>query len=71
VGVVLDSFRAVRAGVAQVIADLPEFRKRVASIDNRAVFEIPDILAAILAANRPVRAGAAAGTEAGAALSAF
>jgi hypothetical protein len=66
---VLDSFRSVRTGVAQVIAELPEFRSRVASIDNRAVFEIPEILAAILAANR--RAGAAMDVAAGAPLSAY
>jgi len=70
VGVVLDSFRSVRAGVAQVIADLPAYRSRVASLENRAVFEIPEILAAILAANRPAHAGAAADAVAGAAVSA-
>jgi hypothetical protein len=60
-GVVLDSFRSVRAGVDQVIAELPELRSRVAAIDNRAVFEIPEILASILAAKRPARASVAAG----------
>jgi UDP-N-acetylglucosamine:LPS N-acetylglucosamine transferase len=50
-GVVLDSFRSVREGVARVVADLPAMRSRVAAIGNRAVFEIPEILAAILAAN--------------------
>jgi hypothetical protein len=49
IGVVLDSFRAVGEGVAQVVAELPEFRRRVAQIDNRAIFEIPEILAGILA----------------------
>ncbi len=51
VGVVLDSFRSVREGVAQVIAELPELRRRVAAIENRAVFEIPEILARMLDAN--------------------
>lgn len=60
-GVVLDSFRSVRAGVDRVIAELPELRSRVAAIDNRAVFEIPEILASILAAKRPARASVAAG----------
>jgi UDP-N-acetylglucosamine:LPS N-acetylglucosamine transferase len=53
VGIVLDSFRAVREGVAQVVAELPEFRRRVARIDNRAIFEIPEILAGILAPGLP------------------
>jgi UDP-N-acetylglucosamine:LPS N-acetylglucosamine transferase len=51
-GVVLDSFRSVREGVARVVADLPGLRSRVAAIANRAVFEIPEILASILAADR-------------------
>ncbi len=47
-GIVLESFKDIRAGVAEVIARLPEFRARVARIENRAVFEIPDILERIL-----------------------
>ena len=47
-GIVLDSFTHIRAGVAQMIAQLPQFRASVARIRNRAVFEIPQILDRIL-----------------------
>jgi UDP-N-acetylglucosamine:LPS N-acetylglucosamine transferase len=47
-GIVLDSFKHIRAGVDQVIARLPELRASVARIENRAVFEIPDILGRLL-----------------------
>ena len=47
-GIVLESFKDIRTGVAEVIARLPEFRARVARVENRAVFEIPDILERIL-----------------------
>ncbi len=43
VGLVLDSFRLIRSGVDQVVARLPELRAAVARIENRAIFEIPDI----------------------------
>src|SRR5579859_99133 len=52
-GIVLDTFKDVRAGVDEVIARLPELRTRVARIENRAVFEIPEILDRLLHANRP------------------
>ncbi len=48
VGLVLDSFRAIRGGVDDVVARLPELRAAVARIQNRAIFEIPDILDGIL-----------------------
>jgi hypothetical protein len=50
VGIVLNSFRDVVAGVRQMLdpAVLAEFRRNVASLDNRAVFEIPEILAKLL-----------------------
>jgi len=48
VGVVLDSFKAVRSGVAQVTDDIAKYRARVGRIHNRAVFEIPDLLEEIL-----------------------
>ena len=47
-GVVLDSFRAVREGVAEVTGRLDDFRAGVTGIQNRAIFEIPDILRRIL-----------------------
>jgi UDP-N-acetylglucosamine:LPS N-acetylglucosamine transferase len=47
-GVVLDSFKAIREGVAKVTSRLDDFRAGVAAIQNRAIFEIPDILGRIL-----------------------
>src|SRR5260370_3759800 len=51
-GIVLDSFKDIRAGVDEVIARLPELRTRVARIENRAIFEIPEILDRLLHADR-------------------
>jgi 1,2-diacylglycerol 3-beta-galactosyltransferase len=48
-GVVLDSFKAIRAGVAQVADHIDLYRAGVRRIQNRAVFEIPEILERILA----------------------
>jgi len=47
-GVVLDSFKAIRAGVLRITERLDDYRAAVSAIDNRAVFEIPDILGRIL-----------------------
>jgi UDP-N-acetylglucosamine:LPS N-acetylglucosamine transferase len=49
-GVVLDSFKTIRDGVAQVTTNIDLYRAGVERIRNRAVFEIPDILQRILAA---------------------
>ncbi len=48
IGLVLESFRPIRAAVAELGTRLPELRANVRRIDNRAVFELPDILARIL-----------------------
>ena len=50
VGIVLESFRDVVEGVRQMLdpANLGEFRKNVAALDNRAIFEIPEILSKLL-----------------------
>jgi UDP-N-acetylglucosamine:LPS N-acetylglucosamine transferase len=50
VGIVLKSFREVVDGVRQMLepARLAEFRKNVAGLDNRAIFEIPEMLAKLL-----------------------
>jgi hypothetical protein len=48
--VVLDSFKSIRAGVAQVADHIDVYRASVRRIQNRAVFEIPEILERILAA---------------------
>ena len=50
VGMVLKSFRDVVAGVRELTEPVKhqEFRKNVAAIENRAIFEIPEILAGLL-----------------------
>jgi hypothetical protein len=55
VGIVLDSFRDVSNGVRQMLepAKLAEFRRNVAAEDNRAIFEIPDILGRLLMETPP------------------
>jgi UDP-N-acetylglucosamine:LPS N-acetylglucosamine transferase len=52
VGIVLRSFRDVVAGVQQILdpATLAEFRRNVDAQENRAIFEIPEILAKLLGA---------------------
>jgi Glycosyltransferase family 28 C-terminal domain len=54
-GLVLANYRDMRRGVTELAARLDEFRASIAGMSNRAVFEIPDILARILAA-RPATA---------------
>jgi 1,2-diacylglycerol 3-beta-galactosyltransferase len=44
VGMVLPNFRGVHAAVEEMVGSLEKYRARVAGIENRAVFEIPDIL---------------------------
>jgi len=50
VGIVLPSFKEVVGGVRRILdpARLAEFRKNVAALNNRAIFEIPEILAKLL-----------------------
>lgn len=48
VGVVHRSMRELPAAVASLVARLPELRVQVARVRNRAVFELPGILAQIL-----------------------
>jgi hypothetical protein len=50
VGIVLQSFREVVKGVRQMLepTTLAEFRKNIAVLENRAIFEIPEILANLL-----------------------
>jgi spore coat polysaccharide biosynthesis predicted glycosyltransferase SpsG len=51
VGIVLKSFREVVTGVKQMLdpVTLAELRANVAKLENRAIFEIPEILATLLA----------------------
>jgi UDP-N-acetylglucosamine:LPS N-acetylglucosamine transferase len=51
VGLVLESFRIVRPAVKELTARVDEFRARIAGIENRAIFEIPQILERILSGN--------------------
>jgi 1,2-diacylglycerol 3-beta-galactosyltransferase len=53
VGVVLKSFREIDNGVRELLepANFARLRTNVAAIKNRAVFEIPDILADVLEKN--------------------
>ncbi len=50
VGVVLPSFRAIDAGLRELLdpANFARFRANAAAITNRAVFEIPEILASLI-----------------------
>ncbi len=48
VGVVLPNFRGIREAVSRMQGSLEEFRERVAKIENRAVFEIPEFLERLL-----------------------
>jgi hypothetical protein len=47
-GMVVSSFRGIREAVRQLLASLDSYRASVAQIENRAVFEIPEILEKIL-----------------------
>jgi UDP-N-acetylglucosamine:LPS N-acetylglucosamine transferase len=48
VGLVLNSVRSIRPGTIEMIGHLREFQARVRLIDNRAVFEVADILASLM-----------------------
>jgi 1,2-diacylglycerol 3-beta-galactosyltransferase len=51
-GIILESFSQIRDGVAEITRRLDEFRASLSRIENRAVFEIPDILARIMESAR-------------------
>lgn len=56
VGIAHGSFRTIDRAVEQLLGRLDEFRASVGRLDNRALFEVPEILAGILdAAAAPVR----------------
>jgi UDP-N-acetylglucosamine:LPS N-acetylglucosamine transferase len=60
-GTVARSFRAIRPAVLDLIHRLPDYRAAVAAQHNRAVFELPEVLAQLLAASdAPVSESAAA-----------
>jgi UDP-N-acetylglucosamine:LPS N-acetylglucosamine transferase len=47
-GIVLDSFKSIDSGVSAITSRLDDYGASVARIQNRAIFEIPDILDGIL-----------------------
>jgi UDP-N-acetylglucosamine:LPS N-acetylglucosamine transferase len=47
-GMVVPNFRGIAAAVKELLASLDSYRESVSRIQNRAVFEIPEILATIL-----------------------
>jgi hypothetical protein len=47
-GLVLPNFRGIQAAVGKLLGDLPRYRAAVRQIRNRAVFEIPEMLAKIV-----------------------
>jgi hypothetical protein len=48
VGRVVASTRALRPAIASLLGELDAVRSRVARIENRAVFEVADLLATLL-----------------------
>ncbi len=48
-GVVYDSYKTLRAAVEETLSRLPALRVNVQRVRNRAVFEIPEILAQLMA----------------------
>ena len=52
VGIVVESFRHVATAVKRMLKDLHHFKASVAKIENRAVFEIPEILEGMLREKR-------------------
>jgi len=48
VGIVLNSFSGIRRATEDLVRRLDAYQRAVRAMDNRAVFEIPDILARIL-----------------------
>jgi hypothetical protein len=64
VGIVLRSMSELQSGVAEMIERLPELKQRLRRLDNRALFELPEILAEQLhAAAIPVATRLSSGTS--------
>ena len=62
VGIVLHSFQEVVSGVQRMLdpTNLAEFRKNVAALENRAIFEIPEILDKLLRESAGTQASSSA-----------
>ena len=56
VGLVIASLRGLEPAVADLLRDLGRYRAAAARLDNRAVFELPEILAERLRAAQAVPA---------------
>jgi len=52
IGIVVESFRHIAPAVKRMLKDLHHFKTSVAKIENRAVFEIPEILEGMLREKR-------------------
>ncbi len=50
VGLVLSSMRELPEAVGRLLANLPQYQDRVRQLDNRAVYELPEILADLMLA---------------------
>ena len=59
-GVVHRNFGTVQQAVDTLVQDLPAYRARARAIDNQAIFEVPRILAGILAEHHATRRAACA-----------
>jgi UDP-N-acetylglucosamine:LPS N-acetylglucosamine transferase len=59
-GIVVPNFRRVDAAVRELESSLDSYRANVSRIENRAVFEIPEILSGILGSSRSPEADWAA-----------
>lgn len=64
VGLVLNSFAALPGAVAELRCRLPDLVERVRRLDNRALFEVPQILAGILRTRDPALARLPAANDA-------
>jgi UDP-N-acetylglucosamine:LPS N-acetylglucosamine transferase len=47
-GIVLKNFSGIREAADQLLTSLPKYKANAAAIENRAIFEIPDILATLM-----------------------
>ena len=63
-GLAVPSVRALRAATSELLGQLPAYRARVRALDNRAVFEVLDILQQLLG-EATVRHTAAADVQTG------
>jgi hypothetical protein len=48
VGLVIPSVARIGPAAAELIAHLPQFHAATARLDNRAVFEVPEVIASLL-----------------------